>query len=142
MTYSTAAARSALLTGLPVIHAAALAASSKKSDHVRGLRAWLTTMQGGLCAGCGRSLAGRRVELCHVNPSSNARTGYEIAPGNVYAGCKACNAYDQGRTGADIVATMVRPDLVQLSHPDRPACLALAGDEADEVANLRDAVAA
>lgn len=140
-TQAIAAARSTLLRDLPAIHAAALSASSIKSDHIRGMRVILTAAQGGICAGCGRSLAGKVVELCHVNPSSNARTGYEIAAGNVYAGCKACNDYDKGRTGVEIVSSMVRPDLVARSLPTRQACLAASGSDVAEVASLRDAVA-
>jgi hypothetical protein len=138
---NTDAARTALLADLPAIAAAAREASSITSAHLRGLRVLLTAAQGNICAGCGRTLTGT-VELCHVNPSSNARTGYEIAPGNVYAGDKACNAYDMGKSGADIVASMARPDLVQRSHPDRAACMAASGSDVATVAAIRDAIAA
>lgn len=108
-----------------------------------GLRILLIAAQGGTCAGCGQSLAGVTVEVCHVNASSHSRTGYEVAPGNVYAGCKSCNTYDRGRTGEQVVRTMVRPDLVQRSLPTRAACLAAAAPYGvSAVAHLRDAVAA
>lgn len=134
-------ARASLARDLPAIASAMRSAPSRHSSFVRGLRVLLTAMQGGICAGCGRPLAGRVVELCHVNPSTNARTGYDLAPGGAYAGCKACNTYDQNRTGADIVASMVRPDLVLREWPS-PEAIRAAGavSDVDEVTRLRDAV--
>ena len=117
-------ARHNLLRDLAAIHAAAINAKSKNSAHMTGLRILLIIAQGGICAGCGNSLAGVTVEVCHINPSSNSTTGYEVSPGNVYAGCKACNTYERGMTGAQIVASMARPDVVQREHPTRTACLA------------------
>jgi hypothetical protein len=135
-------ARHALLRDLPAIHAAALNASSKNSAHMTGLRILLIAAQNGICAGCGNDLFGASVEVCHINPSSNASTGYEVSPGNVYAGCKACNTYERGMSGAEIVASMVRPDVVQRSHPTRSACVAAAAPYGMRaVQSVRDAVA-
>lgn len=135
-------ARHNLIIDLPAIHANAINAKSKNSEHMTGLRILLIAAQGGICAGCGNSLYGVTVEVCHINPSSHTATGYEITPGNVYAGCKSCNTYERHLTGAQIVSSMVRPDVVQMSHPDRQACLAAAAPYGRRaVATVRDAVA-
>lgn len=136
-----ATARQSLLADLPVIIAAARNASTLKSNHVRGLRNLLTIAQDGTCAGCGESLAGVTVELAHTVPSTNARTGYDIAPGGVYAACKACNTYDIGKSAHEIVSSLARPDLVQRVHPSRQACLAASGTSVARVTAIRDAIA-
>lgn len=134
-------ARASLLADLPALTEAAHSASVLRSNHIRGLRVILAARQGGICAGCGRPLAGRTVELAHVIPSRFPdRQGYDITPGGVYAGCKGCNAYDVGRDARGIVSTMKRPDLVQRVHPTRQACLAESASDVDEVAAIRDAI--
>lgn len=141
-TATIALARTWLLDNLAVIHRGALNAPSLNTAHMTGLRLILMRMQGFTCAGCGNRLSGT-VEVCHINPSSQRTTGYEVAPSNVYAGCKACNTYDRNKTGEEIVRSMARPDLVQRTHPTRKECI----DVADKVgtraiATIRDAVAA
>ena len=138
----TETARENLAAALPLIAATAAKASSLKSDHIRGMRTILTAAQDDTCAGCGESLTGKVVELCHIVPSTHERTGYGIAPGAVYAGCKPCNAYEQGKTAAEIVASMARPDVVTLTLPDRQACLSAAGSSVADVARIRDAILA
>lgn len=137
-TYSTA--RRTLSTYALLARAAIVNASTLKSNHIRGLRNILAERQGGLCAGCGQSLTGVRMELCHI---VSAAYGKGIIPANVYVGCKECNDYDREVSNGDaaaIIASMVRPDLVELFHPDRPTCLAASGnDRAASVRAARDA---
>jgi hypothetical protein len=138
---TTETARAWLLDNLAVIHAAALNSSSLRTDHMTGLRLLLMRAQGFVCAGCGNKLSGT-VEVCHINPSSQRVTGYEIVPGNVYAGCKACNTYDRNKTGEQIVRSMARPDVVARTHPTRKECVAVAETvSVRAVASIRDAVA-
>ena len=129
--------RAALAANLSAIAAAAAAATTKNSAHIRGMRNLLIAAQDGICAGCGLTLTGARVELCHIVACDY---GKGIVPGNVYAGCKECNDYDRevskGNPAA-IVASMARPDLVQTVHPDRAACLAASGN--DRAAQVRAA---
>jgi hypothetical protein len=131
------AARAALAARLPVTHADIATASTLKSNHIRGMRNILANEQGMTCAGCGETLIGARIELCHIIP---AAYGKGIVPANVYAGCKECNDYDREECNGDaatIISRMVRPDLVATSHPDRQACLAASGN--DRAATVRAA---
>lgn len=140
MTYIDA--RTHLLNLLPVIAVAAASASTKRSDYIRGIRNALTLAQGNLCAGCGGSLIGARVELCHIIPFAY---GKGLTPGNAYAGCKECNDYDREACQGDavtVVTRMARPDLVQTVWPTHAEALALSGNgRAESVRNTRDALA-
>lgn len=61
------------------------------SDVRQGLRMWLAAMQGDRCAACGDTL-GEGWELSHVVSGGAARKGF--VPGNIFAGCRACNEID------------------------------------------------
>lgn len=116
--------------------------SSHNGTWIRGLRVILTEAQGFTCAGCGESLIGERVELCHIN---SFKCGYGICAGNAYAGCKPCNDYDRKECKGDaltIIARMVRPDLVATVHPDDDAIYARSEDvRATRVREARGALA-
>lgn len=116
--------------------------SSHNGTWIRGLRTILTEAQGFICAGCGESLVGERVELAHIN---SFKCGYGICAGNVYAGCKPCNDYDRKDCKGDaltIIARMVRPDLVATVHPDDESIMARSEDvRATTVRRVRGALA-
>jgi hypothetical protein len=97
---------------------------SKRSDEIAGLTSLLLDAQGGLCAACGDTFdAGEAVQLCHLVASR--KSGFGVAPGNVYAGHIGCND-DDYKVYGDIVPldSLNRADLVSLSHPTRKASLA------------------
>lgn len=142
MTTDTSAARLSLLSDLAAILAAANASSSHNGTWIKAVRSIMAEWQGNVCAGCGHSLIGARIELCHINPF---KCGYGIGPGNVYVGCKDCNDYDRlvcKGDAATIVSRMVRPDLVARTLPTEEAIKARMVRVQDSAAwSARDALA-
>lgn len=139
---TTSTARQTLTANLAITSRMAHEASTKRSDYIRGIRNALTIAQGFTCAGCGQSLIGARIELCHIEAFPY---GKGLTPSNAYAGCKECNDYDREACNGDaatVIARMARPDLVQTEWPTHAEALAMAGnDRAANVRNTRDSLA-
>lgn len=114
------------LAGTDFMWTAHNAPSQLDSAHRIGLTAWLQTAQNGLCAACGESLAGERVDLCHIVASR--RSGHGIMAGNVYVGHVGCNSDDSKvfGNGAVPLASLIRADIVALAFPTRAECVSIA----------------
>ena len=98
---------------------------SKQTLEVRGIRLYLMELQGDICVGCGEEFTDS-VELCHISASTVTGRGYQILPGNVYAGCKPCNNYDKGKDALAVANSLARPDLIVWNWPTRRELVSLA----------------
>lgn len=111
--------------------------SRPRSDAQVGLRVWLWTAQGGMCAACGDSVAVTEGEVAHVvsNHGSDSK-GRGYVAGNLYFAHESCNADDWEVFGPVVPAHgFARADLVSLTYPTRQEMLDAANTFAGSVSS-------